>query len=118
MDRKSKAFGHRLRRSRENAQLSLRACARAAQISATYLSKIERGELPPPAEPVIRILARLVREDPDEMVRVSGRVPATAKNLLGRDKLFSDLVAALQRMTPRQRKELIEHINHNVIVID
>jgi transcriptional regulator with XRE-family HTH domain len=44
-----KHFGKMLRAIREQRRLSVRKLARVIGISPTYLSKIERGELPPPA---------------------------------------------------------------------
>jgi transcriptional regulator with XRE-family HTH domain len=45
-----KSFGEFVRRRRAAKEIGLRELARKTGMSATYLSKIERGELPPPAE--------------------------------------------------------------------
>src|SRR3954449_13462674 len=55
-------FGARVRRLREAKEIGLRPFARMIGISATYLPKTERDELPPPAETRVKQIARLLDE--------------------------------------------------------
>ena len=67
-------FGARVRRLREAREIGLRPFARMIGVSATYLSKIERDELPPPAEERVKEIARRLDQDPDELLALAGRV--------------------------------------------
>ena len=51
------AYGKKVRAKRESMQISLRDFAKKIEISPTYLSKIERGEFPPPTEDRIVFIA-------------------------------------------------------------
>lgn len=72
-------FGKRVRRLREakkvtDPSFSLRRFAQAVGISATFLSRVENGEAPPPkAENVMR-MAALLGDDPDELLALAGKV--------------------------------------------
>lgn len=62
-----KHFGKMLRTVREQRRLSVRKLARLIGISPTYLSKIERGELPPPAwDKILSLGAHLKSEELQE----------------------------------------------------
>jgi transcriptional regulator with XRE-family HTH domain len=50
--------------------------------SATYLSKIERGELPPPAEERIKEIARLLGQDQDELLALAGKVASDVRDII------------------------------------
>ena len=71
---KGASFGQRVRELRRASNVSLRKFAERVGISATYLSKIEREELPPPAEERVKTIANLLRQDPDELLALAGRV--------------------------------------------
>ena len=67
-------FGATIRKLREERGIGLRQFARMIEVSATYLSKIEREELPPPAEGRVKEIARLLEQDPDELLALAGKV--------------------------------------------
>ena len=75
-------FGARVRRLREAKEIGLRPFARMIGISATYLSKIERDELPPPAEARVKAIARLLGEDPDELLALAGKVASDVSDII------------------------------------
>jgi transcriptional regulator with XRE-family HTH domain len=56
--------------------------ARKIDMSATYLSKIERGEYPPPAEEKVRGIAKLLDCDADELLALAGRVPSDLRDII------------------------------------
>ena len=102
--RKVEAFGHRLRRLREEKCVAQVALADAVGISAPYLSRIETGVDAPPAEDVIRRLARALVVDADELVVRAGRVPAKVAAWLVADPSRVAQVRALMKKTPGRRK--------------
>lgn len=73
---RDQAFGALVRREREARDIGLREMARMICASPTYVSKIERGELPPPAEEKVRGIAEIIDQDPDELLGKAGRVSA------------------------------------------
>jgi HTH-type transcriptional regulator, competence development regulator len=75
-------FGARVRRLREAREIGLRPFARMIGVSATYLSKIERDELPPPAEARVKEIARLLDQDPDELLALAGRVASDVSDII------------------------------------
>jgi len=83
----NKAFGERLRqlreeRKRSNPDFSLRKFAQEAGISATFLSKIERGEFDPPrADKIIR-MAELLDVDPDELLALAEKVDPSLNDII------------------------------------
>lgn len=83
----NKEFGERLRQLREerkhsNPAFSLRKFAQEAGISATFLSKIERGEFDPPkADKIIR-MAELLDVDPDELLALAEKVDPSLNDII------------------------------------
>ncbi|MFQ5508493.1 MAG: helix-turn-helix domain-containing protein [Leptospirillia bacterium] len=68
------AFGNWVRGKRTDRGVGLRRFARQVGISPTYLSKIERGEFPPPAEGKIVAIADALGENRDELLSLAGKV--------------------------------------------
>ena len=77
-----RGFGAIIRGLREDRQIGLRQFARMLGMSATYLSKIEREELPPPAEERVKEIARLLERDPDELLALAGKVASDLKEII------------------------------------
>jgi HTH-type transcriptional regulator, competence development regulator len=75
-------FGATIRNLREERGIGLRQFARTVGVSATYLSKIERGELPPPAEDRVKEIARLLDQDPDELLALAGKVASDLNEII------------------------------------
>lgn len=95
-------FGEHLRDVREglraqDSRYSLRQVAERAQIEPAYLSKIERGEMPPPGEGAICRLADELGEDRDVLLAMAGKVSADLQAvILKRPRLFADLIRQLK----------------------
>jgi transcriptional regulator with XRE-family HTH domain len=70
----NETFGLRIRRLREERGIGLRRFATKIKVSPTYLSKIERGELPPPAEDKVIAIASELDQDPDILLAMADRV--------------------------------------------
>ena len=100
-------FGDHVRELREgkrqaDRRYSLRQVAERVGIKPTYLSKLERGELPPPSEETTLRLAAELGEDPDVLLALAGKVSSDLQTIIRkRPKLFADLI--------RQLKEAPDH---------
>lgn len=100
-------FGDYVRQRREecrekSAEFSVRRVAARVGIQPSYLSKIERGEQPPPSEKTILAIARELREDPDVLLALAGKVSSELEAIIRkRPKLFAELI--------RQLKDLPDH---------
>jgi len=77
-------------------RFSLRQVAQRVGVEPAYLSKVERGLVPPPSEATIVKLAADLGEDPDMLLALAGKVS-------------SDLQAIILRR-PRQFADLIRHL--------
>lgn len=78
---------------------SLRKVAAAVGIEPSYLSKIERGREQPPGEATIVALSRELKEDPDVMLALAGKVSDDLqKIILKRPKLFAEMIRQLKDM--------------------
>jgi len=97
-------FGDYLRNKRErllqgDKKYSLRQVAGRVGIEPTYLSKIERGDLAPPSEQVIRKLSAELGENPDILLALGGKVSKDLKDIiLRRPELIADLLRQLKDM--------------------
>ena len=100
-------FVSHVRRVREKRRatdpaFSVRKLAARVDIQPSYLSKIERGQQPPPSEQTIAALARELDEDPDVLLALAGKVSAELQAIIRhRPKLFAELI--------RQLKDMPEH---------
>src|SRR3954447_18929818 len=71
-------------------------------VSATYLSKIERDELPPPAEARVKEIARLLDQDPDELLALAGKVASDLNEIILRHPRELAILLRSVRITSRQ----------------
>ena len=97
----AKNFGDYIRQRREllrrdDRTFSVRKIAARIGIEPSYLSKIERSELPPPAEVRITSLAEILGEDPDILLAMAGKVSSDLQEAIRkRPKLFAELIRQL-----------------------
>src|SRR3954468_6063513 len=102
------SLGEFLRQRREarraaDRDFSLRRVAASVGIEPSYLSKIERGEQPPPGEETIRRLADELGEDRDTLLAVAGKVSRDLLEIIReRPALVAELLRAIRR-TPAKR---------------
>lgn len=99
---------------------SIRSVAKRIGIHHSYLSKLERGENAPLTEERIHALARLLGEDPDLLMALSGKLPDRVTALIrAHPSVFMESLAALEKGTgpeasqPRsldQRKNELEEL--------
>ncbi len=79
------SFGTTIRDARKQRGISQKYLAEKVGIDFTYLSKIENDRMPPPSEKAIRAIAQELGTDPDELIRLAGKVPSDLADLLVRD---------------------------------
>ena len=95
-------FGAYLRARREalragDRRFSVRQVADRAGLEPAYLSKIERGVMPPPGEAAIKRLAVELDEDPDVLLAMAGKVSGDLQRIIReRPRLFADLLRQLR----------------------
>ena len=77
-------FGATVRKEREAKSISLRKFAAMVNMSPTYLSKVERGEFPPPAEEKVVAIADALGQDRDELLALAGRVASDLDQIIQR----------------------------------
>ena len=76
---------------------SLRQVAARVGLEPSYLSKVERGETPPPSEQAILRLAVELDEDPDVLLALAGKVSTELQQIiLKRPRLFAELLRQLK----------------------
>jgi transcriptional regulator with XRE-family HTH domain len=91
-------FGKRVRELREakkrtDPSFSLRRFAQAVDVSATFLSRVENGEAPPPKAEKVKKMAELLDADPDELLALAGKVdPELPGIILESPRAMADLL--------------------------
>ena len=112
----SKGFGQYVRRKREQlrqkeAKYSVRQVAARIGVEPSYLSKVERGEQPPPSEQAIVALARELDEDPDVLLAMAGKVSRElVAIILKRPQLFAQLVRELKDVPDHAVVRLVREV--------
>ena len=102
-------FGAAVRRLREERRIGLRQFARMIGVSATYLSKIERDELPPPAEERVKEIARLLDQDPDELLALGGKVASDLDEIIRRHpREMASFLRTARGLSGQELKRLTE----------
>jgi transcriptional regulator with XRE-family HTH domain len=110
------AFGEYVRQRREerradDAQFSVRKVAAAIGVEPSYLSKIERGEQPPPSERTIVALAKELGEDRDFLLALAGKVSEDLLKIIRkRPKLFAELIRELKNMPDHAVLRLVREV--------
>lgn len=90
---------------------SVRQLAARVGIEPSYLSKIERGEQPPPGEGTIHRLAVELGEDPDVLLALAGKVPTDLLEIIrSRPRLFADLLRELKGMPDKAVLRLVREV--------
>lgn len=102
-------FGRRVRTLRAEQGWGLRKFAKAVGVSPTYLSKIERGEFPPPAEDKVVAIADALGQDRDELLALAGRVASDLADVIrARPRELSALLRAIRDLAPEEVQAVAE----------
>lgn len=110
------SFGVHIRSRREellasDRRYSLRQTAGRVGIEPAYLSKIERGEFPPPSEATIRALAADLDEDVDLLLALAGKVSSELQAIIcERPQLFASLIRQLRHRPDEDVHRLVREI--------
>jgi transcriptional regulator with XRE-family HTH domain len=111
VDLQGEHFGARVRRLREEREIGLRPFARMIGFSATYLSKIERGELPPPAEERIKEIARLLDQNADELLALAGKVASDVREIIKEQpQAMASFLRTARGLGPDELRRLEEEV--------
>jgi transcriptional regulator with XRE-family HTH domain len=95
-------FGDYIRTARSaraghDPRFSLRQVAQRVGVEPAYLSKVERGLVPPPSEATIVKLAADLGEDPDVLLALAGKVSSDLQAIiLRRPREFAELIRQLK----------------------
>jgi transcriptional regulator with XRE-family HTH domain len=109
-------FGDYLRKVREerrsgDATFSVRQLASRVGVEPSYLSKVERGQQPPPSEKTIAALANELDEDPDVLLALAGKVSGDLQSIIRRrPKLFAELIRQLKDMPDHAVLRLVREV--------
>jgi transcriptional regulator with XRE-family HTH domain len=109
-------FGDHLRSRREelrqkHPEFSVRKLAQRVGIEPSYLSKIERGEQPPPSEATIAALARELDDDRDVLLALAGKVSSDLAGIIRRrPKLFGELIRQLKDAPDKAVLRLVREV--------
>lgn len=88
---------HRTALAQTDRRYTLRQVALRIGIQPTYLSKLERGELPPPSERTTTALADELGEDRDVMLALAGKVSSELQEIIRRHPVaFASLIRELR----------------------
>lgn len=109
-------FGRHVREQRERLQqsdrrYSLRQVAQRIGLEPAYLSKIERGDVPPPSEATTVKLAMELGEDPDVLLAMAGKVSSDLQEIIRkRPKLFAELLRELKKTPDRAILHIVREV--------
>lgn len=107
MTKRKTTFGQTLRRLREETGMSLRSFSKMLDRTPTYISKIERDEMPPPAEEVIREMARILKQDADAMLTLANKIPSDLPELIKQQpRELAVFLRTAKRLTPEEWQEV------------
>lgn len=110
-------FGSYVRNRREQLQaadrsFSLRKVSQRVGIEPTYLSKIERGDLAPPSEEVIRKLAVELGLHTDVLLAMAGKVSRELQEIIiKRPELIGDLLRQVQQMPDHAVLRIVREVS-------
>lgn len=117
-DAKAKSLGAHLRWLREqrltvNRRYSVRRTAERVGIEPTLLSKIERGEVYPPTEYMVRRLAADLGEDVDLLLAMAGLVASDVLEVIAkRPVLFAELIRGLGDVSDRELSAIVHRVRN------
>ena len=109
-------FGDYVRKRRERLRLndpefSVRRLAGRLGVEPSFLSKVERGETPPPSEAKVVALAKLLGEDPDVLLALAGKVSSDLQAVIRkRPELFAGLIRELKGMPDHAVLRLVREV--------
>ena len=116
MSEDTRSFGEYVRERREALRVedrsySVRQVARRVGVEPSYLSKVERGHVPPPSEATVVRLADALGEDPDVMLALAGKVSSDLQDAIRRrPELFAELIRELRDLPDSAVLRLVREV--------
>jgi transcriptional regulator with XRE-family HTH domain len=99
---------------RASKRFSIRQIALRVGMEPAYLSRIERGDTPPPSEQAIRRLAAELGEDADFLLGLAGKVASDVSEIITRRPiLFAELIRCLSDVPDEQLMALVIKIRNH-----
>ena len=90
------ARGKRLELLKQSGKYTLRQVARAIRVQPSFISKVEHGQVLPSEGKIIE-LARVLKENPDVLLAVAGKVTKELRDVITRrPTLFGQLIRHLK----------------------
>lgn len=107
MSKQHEEFGQFIRDSRENLKITLRQLARDVGASPTYISQIEQGNFAPPSEDKIRLLAKHLKLDLDQLLAMANKIPSDLKPIFTEQpKPVADFLRTAQGLSEEDWEKL------------
>ena len=109
-------FGNYIRERRmklrqTDSSFTVRKVALRIGVEPSYLSKVERGETPPPSEAKIRLIAQELGEDADVLLAMAGKVSTELQAIIRkRPQLFAELIRQLKDMPDHAVLRLVREV--------
>jgi transcriptional regulator with XRE-family HTH domain len=109
-------FGEYVRERRDalrarDERYSVRQVAQRIGVEPSFLSKVEREEVPPPSEAKIVALAKELGEDPDVLLALAGKVSSDLQEAIRkRPELFGSLIRELRTMPNHAVLRLVREV--------
>ena len=109
-------FGEYIRGRREklratDPEFSVRRVAARIGVEPSFLSKVERGETPPPSEVKIVRLAAELGEDSDMLLALAGKVSSDLQEAIRkRPELFASLIRELRDLPDQAVLRLVREV--------
>ncbi len=103
----------RQQRNQVNRRYSIRKTAQRIGVEPAYLSKIERGDAPPPSEDAIRRLAADLGEDADLLLALAGKISSDVREIIvQRPLLFAELIRGLSDAPEERLAALVRRVRN------
>ena len=101
----------RERLRRDDPRFSVRQVAERIGVEPSFLSKVERDEVPPPSEEKIVALARDLDEDADVLLAMAGKVSSDLQRVIRRrPELFAALIRELKNLPDQAVLRLVREV--------
>ena len=103
-----RSFGKFIRKKRLEAGYTLREFAQEVEISPTFISRMERGEIDPPGEDKITAMAQVLSIDAEELILMAGKVPAKIKEIILHRHELANFLHIANTKSDDEMKRLIQ----------
>jgi transcriptional regulator with XRE-family HTH domain len=104
-------FGSYIRQLRESKSMTGTELARQLGRNPSYISKIERGEVPPPGEFIIQKLAEIFGQEPETLLLMANKLSTESMSILQlKPGAFDILIKACKDMSVEDLKKVAQKV--------